>query len=63
MFKRMSSIPFQIWFSKNDKIHIHQNTRMPQDLNPRRPTCSSLVIFISWGCERRVSIFLTARLG
>jgi len=35
---------------------------MPQDLNPNPSTCSSLVIFIYWVCERQGSIFLAARL-
>jgi len=51
-FKTMSSIPIQIWSSKNDKSQIHQNNRMLLDLNPS--TCSSLVIFINRACERQV---------
>ena len=35
-FKRQSSIPIQIWLSKNDNIQIHQYIGMSQDLNPSR---------------------------
>jgi len=31
---------------------------MSQDLNPNPSTCSSLVIFMSWACERQRSLFL-----
>jgi len=48
-FKRKSSIPIQICFSKNDNIQIHHYIEMPQDLNPS--TSSSLVIFMYWACE------------
>jgi len=35
---------------------------MSQDLNPNPSTCSSLVIFTYWACERHGSIFLVLRL-
>jgi len=31
---------------------------MSQDLNPNPSTCSSLVIFMYWACERQASAFL-----
>jgi len=39
-FERKSSIPIQIWWSKNDDIQIHQYIGMSQDLNPNQSTCS-----------------------
>jgi len=60
-FKGNSSIPIQICLSKNDNIQIHQYTEMSQDLNPNPSTCSSLVIFMHWACERQGSIFLVLR--
>jgi len=62
-FKRKSSIPIQIWLSKNDTIQIHHFIGISQDFNPNpsRPTCSSLVIFIYWACQWQASIFLALR--
>jgi len=36
---------------QSDKIQIHQNIRMAQDVNPS--SCSSLVTFIYWACARQ----------
>ena len=58
-FKRKSQIPIRL--SKTDDIQIRQYTEMSQDLNPNPRTCSSLVIFMYWACERQVSIFLVWR--
>jgi len=60
--KRISSIPIQIWLSKNDNIQTNQYIGMSQDLNPKPSTCSSLVIFIYWAWEMRGSLFLVLRL-
>jgi len=41
-FKGISSITIQTWLRKNDNIQIHQNARMPQDLNQNPSTYSNL---------------------
>ena len=48
-FNRNSSIPIQMYSSKNDNIQIHQYIEISQDLNPS--TCSSLDIFMHWAYE------------
>jgi len=60
-FGRNSSIPMEICLSKSDNIQFHQYIEMSQDLNPNPRTCSSLVTFMHWPFERKVSIFLVLR--